>query len=316
MEERMMHGTMLINLIGLLAQVHTKDLLANQRSNTQLKMDWSEASSVDMVQDSVGNAHGSMDMLVNKMVWKLLGRTLKVTHIHQTNVEKTTLGKPGRVAVPLQSSPRCATSHLSASLERQTRPLPNLIARRAHSEEKKEKSSVHRLAPVLAAMSPAPAEPVMESANALAGADLEAVYASAPAIPKHGHIHQIHSEEEFDGILEKSSGVVVLEVDSRYCRACRYLARTVQRIAYDYYGKASFLKVTWDENESTRKLAVTRLQVKRTPSFFVFLNGELMAITKPQPRDALDDALRSTLDECVLPQGTSKEESPHAPSIA
>eukprot|EP00746_Dinoflagellata_sp_MGD_P076610 gnl/MRDRNA2_/MRDRNA2_30834_c0_seq1.p1 gnl/MRDRNA2_/MRDRNA2_30834_c0~~gnl/MRDRNA2_/MRDRNA2_30834_c0_seq1.p1 ORF type:complete len:286 (+),score=42.52 gnl/MRDRNA2_/MRDRNA2_30834_c0_seq1:46-903(+) len=277
MEERMMHGTMLINLIGLLAQVHTKDLLANQRSNTQLKMDWSEASSVDMVQDSVGNAHGSMDMLVNKMMQKMFERTYKAPLMHQTDVDKATLGKPGHIAVPHQSSHLLATHHLPAV---QPRLLPNFIARRAgHSAGIKQKSSVHWPAPVSAAT-----------------LHLEAAHACPPVIPKYGHIQEIHSEEELNHILQETSGLVMLEVGARFCRACRTFACTYQQIAKDHNGQASFLKVAWDENKSTHNLAVKRLEVKKAPSFFVFLDGNLVSVTKAQPRDALEEALRSTLE--------------------
>eukprot|EP00746_Dinoflagellata_sp_MGD_P153840 gnl/MRDRNA2_/MRDRNA2_84486_c0_seq1.p1 gnl/MRDRNA2_/MRDRNA2_84486_c0~~gnl/MRDRNA2_/MRDRNA2_84486_c0_seq1.p1 ORF type:complete len:250 (+),score=33.96 gnl/MRDRNA2_/MRDRNA2_84486_c0_seq1:2-751(+) len=235
------------------------------------------------VDQNMGNTHSGVDMLVNKMLQRLIDWTYTVPPMHQTDLDQATLGKCGHIAIPLQSAHCFAIHHLPAG---RPRLLPNLISRMvSHSEGTKQKSSVQRPAPVFAAAH-----------------HLEAADADLPMIPISGHIQQIHSEEEFNDIVHQFSGLVMLEVVSRRkCLACTAFARTYQQIAIDHSGKAIFLKLVWDDTESTHKLAV-KLGMKEAPSFVVFHDGKLMATTKLQPLDffSLERALRSTLAEYIF----------------
>lgn len=270
-----MRSVLLINLLGFIPQAQAKDF---------------------------------MDRLtVVPIVDRLLDRTVKVPLVRQTDVDSTTFGKPQHLSVPLRSSPHFAAPPRPASplpaqipFTGRPRPLPNMVIDRlGHSEDFKHRSSVHPLVTVSAATSAATAQTEAESATAASGADLEAIYGMPPVTPKYGQVEEIHSEEEFDNILQQSSGLVVLEVVSKWCRTCKSFAQTYQRMAIDYYGKASFLKVVWNENESTNGLTMTRLESKRVPSFFVFLDGKLVAKTT----GGKEDALRSLLDECIRSRG-------------
>lgn len=267
-----------------------------------------------------------MDKLVDKLVDKLLDRALKVSPIQQVDVDETALGKLSHLPVPLQSSPHFATSRLPAPLPltgqprsspnivaRSTsqlqaplplplavrhRPFPNNIARGMGSlEDFKQRSSAHRLATAPGAIPAARSAAVAESPTAA----VEALEATGMN-PKHGQVEEIHSEEDFDNFLQQSSGLVVIEAVSTWCRACKAFARKYARMAQDYSGKASFLKVVLNENASTNKLGMERLGVKATPSFFVFLDGRLVG----EATGVNERELRSTLDDCLLLQWSSK----------
>jgi hypothetical protein len=289
-----------VALVAFVAQVHAKNV--NQASNMHGFM-------VNTVQDSDSTSDSSMDKMVKKLVLKLLDRTLEVSHVHQTDVDNTTFGKPRHPSVPRGSSPYFATSRLPSTFPMTgPRPVPNLIARRVHYlEDSKLKSLVHRPVTVSAATSETvlqtEAESDAESASAVTGEDLEAIYGLPPLIPKYGEVTQIKSEEDFDNILQQSSGLVLLEVVMRLCRACKKFEPTYQRMAMDYYGKVIFLKVLYNENESTFRLTKSRLKLKETPSFFVFRDGQLLTNTTGANRTLLC----STLDECII-HGTPKEQ--------
>lgn len=310
----MAHSVQLITLLAFVAEADPKQLPTSLNSHAQ---------------DSRGNGQDSTHKLVDKLVDKLLDRALKASPVHRTEVDNTMLEKHGHLAVPLQSSPHFITSRLptllplapppSLPLAGRPQPFPNNIAYRlSHLEDFGQKSSAHQLVAALAATSAAVAEAEEESTNA-AVKSLEAIYGQPPVIRKYGHVEEIHSEEQWDYLLQQSSGLIVLEAVSTRCRACRAFAGKYQRMAVDYQGKVQFLKLVLDENASTHKLGMHRLGVKFTPSFFVFLDGKLMgeesALRGRGNLTSKESALRSTLDDCILSR-TPKQEPSQVPSTA
>eukprot|EP00746_Dinoflagellata_sp_MGD_P005496 gnl/MRDRNA2_/MRDRNA2_110637_c0_seq1.p1 gnl/MRDRNA2_/MRDRNA2_110637_c0~~gnl/MRDRNA2_/MRDRNA2_110637_c0_seq1.p1 ORF type:complete len:541 (+),score=96.09 gnl/MRDRNA2_/MRDRNA2_110637_c0_seq1:96-1625(+) len=92
---------------------------------------------------------------------------------------------------------------------------------------------------------------------------------------QEGHVEDVFSEEDLDGILQQSSRVVV-EVDSSNCRLCTVFAAKYRRMAVEYF-PIRFLRVTGDENDMTHHLVKKRLRAKGAPTFIFFHNGKVMA---------------------------------------
>lgn len=275
----------------------------------------------------VTQAHAKdfIDGSVDKLVDSLLNRVLKVSPNQNIGMDRATLGKPGHPAIPFDSSPTLGatlgkpvqsgfplrstppffTSHLPPHFPQRAElePVPSIIARSSpllapnfpprfpigHLEDWKPKSSVHRLAKSPGAISPAVAE-------ADAKSTLETIWDKPPVIPQYGEVIEVHSEDDFDKCLQQSSGIVMLEVTQKMCRACRVFAQKYKSMAVDYYGKVKFLKMVGNENESTLRVIAKRLKVKLTPSFYVFRDGEVLA----EVAGSNETKVRSTLDECLL----------------
>eukprot|EP00746_Dinoflagellata_sp_MGD_P011872 gnl/MRDRNA2_/MRDRNA2_125079_c0_seq1.p1 gnl/MRDRNA2_/MRDRNA2_125079_c0~~gnl/MRDRNA2_/MRDRNA2_125079_c0_seq1.p1 ORF type:complete len:288 (-),score=33.60 gnl/MRDRNA2_/MRDRNA2_125079_c0_seq1:781-1644(-) len=108
-----------------------------------------------------------------------------------------------------------------------------------------------------------------------------------------GQVGVVHSEEDFDNCLKRSSELVVLEFVERGCRPCKFFEPKYKRMAMDYNGKATFFKVAAKENESTYQLA-KRFRAEKTPSFYVLRNGDVVA--KEQGVKA-EVNLRNTLNQ-------------------
>jgi thioredoxin-like negative regulator of GroEL len=94
----------------------------------------------------------------------------------------------------------------------------------------------------------------------------------AASVGTTGQVEEVHSEEDLDNFLGRSSGLVVLEVVSTRCRACRFFGPKYRRLASDY-DKVQFLKVAGEENESTQRMVKDRFNVRTLPTFYFFRDG-------------------------------------------
>ena len=87
----------------------------------------------------------------------------------------------------------------------------------------------------------------------------------------------LHTEEEFDTIVsgeESTSGrLVILEVGFTYCKPCKRFEPIYKRFA-NHYSTCRFLRVNGNENTEMVHLGRDRLQLKSSPSFFFFVNGQ------------------------------------------
>ena len=93
----------------------------------------------------------------------------------------------------------------------------------------------------------------------------------------------ITSEEEWDKIVSNpfpdrtdlGSPLVVLEVGFTFCRPCKAFEGKYERFAQKY-SDVRFVRVNGNENSSTVRLARDRLKVKKTPSFYLFRDQEML----------------------------------------
>jgi len=93
----------------------------------------------------------------------------------------------------------------------------------------------------------------------------------------------ITSEEEWDKIVgnpfphrkDLNSPLVVLEVGFTFCRPCKAFEGKYERFAQKY-SDMRFVRVNGNENSSTVRLARDRLKVKKTPSFYLFRDEEML----------------------------------------
>ena len=93
----------------------------------------------------------------------------------------------------------------------------------------------------------------------------------------------ITSEEEWDKIVgnpfphrkDLNSPLVVLEVGFTFCRPCKAFEGKYERFAQKY-SDMRFVRANGNENSSTVRLARDRLKVKKTPSFYLFRDEEML----------------------------------------
>ena len=90
----------------------------------------------------------------------------------------------------------------------------------------------------------------------------------------------ITHESEWDDIVEdpfpqgQSQGaLVILEIGFTFCRPCKAFENKYERFAKKY-PRVRFVRVNGNENSSTVSLCRDRLGVKKTPSFYLFRDGE------------------------------------------
>jgi thiol-disulfide isomerase/thioredoxin len=116
------------------------------------------------------------------------------------------------------------------------------------------------------------------------------------AATRYGPVEDVHSEEDLDNWLKQTSGLVVLEVVASSCRVCNNFAPKYKRLAGDY-SDVKFLKVLFNENDSTRHLASQRFQIKRAPSFIFLRCGEVVATQQGGNFEDLHSLLRKNRGE-------------------
>lgn len=125
----------------------------------------------------------------------------------------------------------------------------------------------------------------------------QALAVAAPEIEsdlqhKDGIVEEVHSEEDLDECLKQSSGLVVMEVTTSWCRTCRFFAPKYKRLA-GTYEQVKFLKVTANENDSTNRIAKERFAITATPSFIFLRDGQVVATQKGSNIDRLQSILNT-----------------------
>jgi len=98
------------------------------------------------------------------------------------------------------------------------------------------------------------------------------------ALPVPGEVTMIHGKSQMDYILSQVKTPIILMIAFHWCRPCKGFARKYERFAEGFKDDLSFLKVYGEENEDT-KLLVKSLQVKSSPSFFIFNHGNFEPVT-------------------------------------
>ncbi|GMH44994.1 hypothetical protein BSKO_12951 [Bryopsis sp. KO-2023] len=89
-----------------------------------------------------------------------------------------------------------------------------------------------------------------------------------------GNVVRLYSPDELDEAIEMfTDKVVVVQCKAKTCRPCMAFAKRYLRLA-DSYQDIAFFELYGDQNKESRKLMMT-FGVKATPTFRIYLNGEL-----------------------------------------
>ncbi|MEC4812847.1 MAG: thioredoxin [Scytonema sp. PMC 1069.18] len=78
-------------------------------------------------------------------------------------------------------------------------------------------------------------------------------------------------EQEFDEFLT-SNGLVVCDFTATWCGPCKMIAPLMDKLAQEYEGRATVVKVDLDQNRDLAK----RLGIRSIPAVMIYKNGELM----------------------------------------
>ncbi len=80
------------------------------------------------------------------------------------------------------------------------------------------------------------------------------------------------TDDTFADLVEKSSGLTLIDFWAVWCGPCRMVAPIVEQLATEYEGKLKVLKLDVDSNMQTS----TRFNVRSIPSLLFFKDGRLV----------------------------------------
>lgn len=84
--------------------------------------------------------------------------------------------------------------------------------------------------------------------------------------------------DNFQELVSNSKGLVVVEVWSSGCGACRLIKPHVNRLAAQYYPRVKFLSFKYDDSEKDEKFATTLFGTERirNPTILFVIDGKLV----------------------------------------
>jgi thioredoxin 1 len=80
------------------------------------------------------------------------------------------------------------------------------------------------------------------------------------------------TDENFEGEIEKHSGLAVVDFWAAWCGPCRIIAPILDQLATEYAGKAKVAKLDVDANIRT----ATRFNVRSIPMVIFFKDGKVV----------------------------------------
>jgi thioredoxin 1 len=92
---------------------------------------------------------------------------------------------------------------------------------------------------------------------------------------KKKQVNEVKSMEEFQLLLREEKGPIVLEVGFTFCKPCKKFQPKYNLFA-EHYEDVLFLMVYGNRNQSCKQLCKTILNVKATPTFYMYSNGSLV----------------------------------------
>lgn len=110
----------------------------------------------------------------------------------------------------------------------------------------------------------------------------------------------ITSKAEFTDILDQSTDIL-LQIGFSFCRPCKRFEPKFEEYAEENKG-VRFVRMNGNENEDTIQFCKEDLQVRKTPSFFVFKNGKKVLSWT----GANEEVFKSNLQKILGTRGTSK----------
>lgn len=100
------------------------------------------------------------------------------------------------------------------------------------------------------------------------------------------------TDNEFEAKVLHDEGVVLVDFWAPWCGPCKAIAPFIEKIAQEFQGDVSVVKVNVDQNP----LFSSQLGVRSIPTLIVFRKGEILKeiVGAPDPKalvDLLEDAL-------------------------
>ena len=82
------------------------------------------------------------------------------------------------------------------------------------------------------------------------------------------HVHSVN-DETFAAEVEGASGLILVDFWAPWCGPCKIIAPTLERLAEEYRGTATIIKLNIDESPATAR----RFGVRSIPSILFFNDG-------------------------------------------
>ncbi len=110
----------------------------------------------------------------------------------------------------------------------------------------------------------------------------------------HAILHVLESAKDFDELVAKAQGIVILDFYADYCPSCLHMLPAYEAVAGEYVGQVEFAKV----NAEKAIDLVAKFYVERVPCLLVFSNGKLIgrynqAMDKNELREFVNQFLKS-----------------------
>lgn len=81
------------------------------------------------------------------------------------------------------------------------------------------------------------------------------------------------SDSDFDAVVLKAEGAVLVDFWAEWCGPCKQIAPLLDQIADEYAGKLTVVKVNIDESQTTPQ----HYGIRSIPTLMIFKNGEVDA---------------------------------------
>ena len=78
------------------------------------------------------------------------------------------------------------------------------------------------------------------------------------------------TDENFEGEIEKHSGLAVVDFWAAWCGPCRMVAPVIEQLATEFEGKVRVAKLDVDANQQT----ALRYNIRSIPSILFFKDGQ------------------------------------------
>jgi thioredoxin 1 len=97
------------------------------------------------------------------------------------------------------------------------------------------------------------------------------------------------TDENFEGEIEKHSGLAVVDFWAAWCGPCRIIAPILDQLATEYSGRAKVAKLDVDANIRT----ATRFNVRSIPMVIFFKDGKVVdQVIGAVPRPVLEEKFK------------------------